>query len=267
MKTLALTLIALTLLSTPSFAQKGNRRRGSSAAANTTITPSGLKFTITRHGKGAQPHEGNVVIAHYTGMFLDGKVFDSSRERQQPFAFTLGKGQVIKGWDEAFSRLRVGDRATLVIPPELAYGDQQRGPIPANSTLVFDVELLDLKEHALSDLLERSIESNGIDSTVTLYHALKKQGFSGYYLGEAQINALGYRLLNNSKSREAVEVMKINAELYPESSNVYDSLGEAYMNNGDRELAITNYRKSLELDPKNSNATEMLRKLESNQTK
>ena len=108
----------------------------------------------------------------------------------------------------------------------------------------------------------RSLEAKGIDSTLKLYEALKKKGFPGFYVSEAQINMVGYKFMNELKTREAIEVLKINTELYPESSNVYDSLGEACMNNGDRERAITNYKKSLELNPKNENATEMLKKLE-----
>src|SRR4051812_19983817 len=100
------------------------------APAEFTTTASGLKYAITARGSGAQPAAGQVVIAHYTGTLPDGTVFDTSRERNKPFAFTLGRQQVIKGWDEGFALLHVGDKATFIIPPELAYGEKQRGPIP-----------------------------------------------------------------------------------------------------------------------------------------
>ena len=93
-------------------------------------TASGLKYAVTKHGTGAQPHAGQVVIAQYTGALLDGTVFDTSRGKDGPFAFTLGKKEVIKGWDEGFALLHVGDQATLIIPAALAYGDKTAGSIP-----------------------------------------------------------------------------------------------------------------------------------------
>jgi len=110
-----------------------------------TITASGLKYTITKHGTGETPNRGNKVRVHYTGKLLNGQVFDSSRNRQ-PFDFVLGVGEVIAGWDEGIGLLKVGDCATFIIPSELAYGEQGAGPlIKANTTLVFEVELMGFK--------------------------------------------------------------------------------------------------------------------------
>jgi peptidylprolyl isomerase len=109
-------------------------------------TPSGLQYTITEKGKGKQAKSGDKVTVHYTGKFTNDTVFDSSVKRGQPISFQLGKGQVIKGWDEGLALLHVGDKATFIIPPTLGYGSTARGPIPANSTLIFDVELIDAVE-------------------------------------------------------------------------------------------------------------------------
>ena len=87
---------------------------------------------------------GKKVKVHYTGTLLDGTKFDSSRDRNQPFEFTLGQSQVIKGWDEGIGMMNVGGKATLVIPSTIAYGDRDMGKIPPFSTLVFDVELLEV---------------------------------------------------------------------------------------------------------------------------
>lgn len=112
----------------------------------TVKTASGLQYTVTSQGNGPQAHMGDNVKVHYTGKFTNDTVFDSSVNRGTPFEFMLGRGRVIKGWDEGISYLHVGDKATFIIPPAIGYGDQDSGPIPANSTLVFDVELLGVSE-------------------------------------------------------------------------------------------------------------------------
>jgi peptidylprolyl isomerase len=106
-------------------------------------TASGLKYQEITVGTGAVPKQGNKVTVHYIGTLQDGTKFDSSRDRGNPFDFNLGVGQVIKGWDEGLSTMRVGGRRILTIPPELGYGTRGAGGvIPPNATLVFDVELL-----------------------------------------------------------------------------------------------------------------------------
>ena len=106
-------------------------------------TASGLKYVVLNEGTGAAPKTGQTVVVHYTGTLVDGTKFDSSRDRGQPFSFKLGVGQVIKGWDEGLSTMKVGDRRQLTIPPELGYGARGAGgTIPPNATLIFDVELL-----------------------------------------------------------------------------------------------------------------------------
>ncbi len=110
--------------------------------AKMTKTPSGLAYRDVKVGTGATAAAGNTVSVHYTGWLPDGTKFDSSRDRNQPFEFKLGAGQVIKGWDEGVAGMKIGGRRTLVIPPDLAYGPSGSDPIPPNATLVFDVELL-----------------------------------------------------------------------------------------------------------------------------
>lgn len=105
-------------------------------------TASGLKYIDEQEGNGESPQKGQTVSVHYTGTLTDGKKFDSSRDRNQPFEFSIGTGKVIKGWDEGVGSMKVGGRRILIIPPELGYGNQGIGPIPGNATLLFDVELL-----------------------------------------------------------------------------------------------------------------------------
>lgn len=124
----------------PALAQEGSP----------TVTSSGLILADTKPGTGAQAKAGNTCIMHYTGWLYEngakGTKFDSSVDRGEPFAFRLGEGQVIKGWDEGVAGMKVGGKRTLIIPPQLGYGARGAGGvIPPNATLLFEVELLGVK--------------------------------------------------------------------------------------------------------------------------
>ncbi len=106
----------------------------------------GLIVNDTVVGTGDTAQTGDRVIVHYTGKFTNGDVFDSSLSRGEPLQFVLGSGMVIKGWDEGLVGMKVGGKRTLTIPPELGYGMKNVGPIPAGSTLIFDVELLKVEK-------------------------------------------------------------------------------------------------------------------------
>ena len=104
-----------------------------------------MKIEKLNFTNGASPKAGDTVTVHYTGWLVDGSKFDSSVDRDDPFAFVLGAGQVIQGWDEGVATLKVGEKAKLTIPPEKAYGREgYPGAIPPNATLIFEVQLLSI---------------------------------------------------------------------------------------------------------------------------
>ncbi len=110
-----------------------------------TTTPSGLKYKITKQGTGRKPKVGQMVSVHYTGVLESGKKFDSSLDRKEPITFSVGTGKVIKGWDEGILLLNDGSKATFIIPANLAYGAREiPNLVPANSNLIFEVELVDV---------------------------------------------------------------------------------------------------------------------------
>ena len=115
-------------------------------SGETLTSPSGLLYINLEEGSGETPQVGQTVVVHYTGWLSDGRKFDSSVDRDVPFEFVLGVGQVIAGWDEGLATMKVGEKRRLTIPPELGYGDVGVPPqIPPDATLIFDVELLEIR--------------------------------------------------------------------------------------------------------------------------
>lgn len=134
-----------TVMASTMVASEAEKLMPSESDAEYTITPTGLKYKDLEVGTGDSPNARELVSVHYTGTLPNGKVFDSSLKRGEPFTFPIGAGRVIKGWDEGVATMKVGGKRQLVIPAELAYGSRGvPGVIPPNATLIFDVELLDI---------------------------------------------------------------------------------------------------------------------------
>jgi len=142
-------LIAVSIFSFTVMAQKDKKAKLTPPKLKVNVeqtTTSGLKIKLLQEGNGVQAQAGSTVSVHYVGTLADGKKFDSSRDRGQPFSFKIGTGQVIKGWDEGIALLKVGDKALLTIPPTIGYGDRDMGLIPPNSILIFEVELMNVAQ-------------------------------------------------------------------------------------------------------------------------
>ena len=128
------------------IALAAEKRDAAEPNKDAVTTESGLKYTDLVPGTGRQAELGDTASVHYTGWLMDGKKFDSSVDRKEPFSFRVGAGQVIKGWDEGVLGMKIGGKRKLIIPPQLGYGARGAGGvIPPNATLTFDVELLELR--------------------------------------------------------------------------------------------------------------------------
>ena len=138
-------VLAVAALAAAGVVKPSHAEEKGAAAAKTVTTASGLKYVDVKVGTGAAPVKGKMVKVHYTGTLENGKKFDSSVDRNQPFSFAIGVGQVIQGWDEGVMGMKVGGKRKLTIPSKLGYGERGAGGvIPPNATLLFDVELLDV---------------------------------------------------------------------------------------------------------------------------
>ncbi|HZQ22995.1 MAG TPA: FKBP-type peptidyl-prolyl cis-trans isomerase [Terriglobales bacterium] len=139
-------MMFVTVAGMAALGQKSSTSAPTKVTGEPTKLPSGLEYWDIKQGTGATAEKGQKVTVHYTGWLTSGKKFDSSVDAGRPFNFTLGAGQVIKGWDEGVAGMKVGGKRQLRIPPDMAYGPSGYPPvIPPNSTLIFDVELLGVK--------------------------------------------------------------------------------------------------------------------------
>jgi peptidylprolyl isomerase len=143
---LAAVTLALVVGTGAAFADSPAPAAQSGKVGQKMVMPSGLEYVDEVVGTGAEPKTGQHVTVHYVGTLTNGTKFDSSRDRNEPFTFVIGEGEVIKGWDEGVATMRVGGKRKLTVPPQLGYGSQGAGGvIPPNATLIFDVELLGIK--------------------------------------------------------------------------------------------------------------------------
>ncbi|TVZ59185.1 uncharacterized protein DUF3471 [Flavobacteriaceae bacterium MAR_2010_105] len=236
---------------------------------DTITTASGLKYFFTQRGDGVAIDSGTVVFQHYTVWLTNGDTLDSSRPRKTPFVSEHPSTELIKGTNEVLSLMKVGDRGIFILPPHIAYGENGKGPVPPNATLIFDIEIMGtLKSSVRNELI--NILYNGsysVDSipnlkeTLTLYKSMKQKAFADLYSrGVADLIFVGKRLLDKHPA-EAAEVFMLNSEAYPNSGKTFDLYAEALLKMGDTISAIENYKRSIDIHPGNQNALKVLNAL------
>ena len=156
LKKITVVAMLLAFMGIAADAQTRSKKKPAKLPVKAVVSPSGavrtytgLTYLVTKKGTGRRrPRKGQTVSVHYTGTLTNGVKFDSSRDRDEPISFPIGMGRVIKGWDEGIGKLRVGDQAILVIPSKLGYGTRGAGNglIPPDATLIFIVELVDIRD-------------------------------------------------------------------------------------------------------------------------
>ena len=190
-------------------------------------TPSGVEIQIIQHGKGKRAENGNIVRLHYTGKLTNGTIFDSSIQRDKPIQITLGKGQIIKGWEEALPYLHEGDKAILSVPPELAYGNQDLGIIPPNSTLIFEIDLLEVVQSTPPEpFVTAGLDTLVLDSGLKIIIVKKGNGPKVSFGRQVVAHYTGY--LPNGKVFDSSYLHGQPITFHPGSGQVIKGWDEAF---------------------------------------
>ncbi len=230
---------------------------------NAETTASGLEYKFLNKGEGPAPVAGNEVKAHCILKIGDSTVIWSTREDEKPFIFIYAQTKLIPGFDETIGLMVQGDRMKVIIPPELGYGPNGFGDVPANAYLSFDIELLEVNDLMLwiADSLFEKYRQLGSAAAMGYYDHLKNDTVH-YTMHERQLTALSGLLKNDGRLNDAFAVMKLRAKDYPDSFGAHFALGSTYEERGDKKEAITEFRRCLEISPENPAATNKLLGLE-----
>lgn len=225
------------------------------------VSASGLRYHVLTPGH-RKLVDGNVVIQRYVVCLANGTFLEAT-PKDQPFSFTLGAKQVIRGAEEGSRLIGVGGEIELYLPYRLAYGTKGAPPeVPPRSDLVYYYNNIGFASVALSTQLKRAYDSGGIAAMKSAYARAAASGFKNTYSSEDDTNYLGYILLKRHHADAAVVALGFNVARFPRSWNAYDSLGDAERAAGHTALAIANYRRALQLNPKDENAVIYIQKLE-----
>ncbi len=230
---------------------------------NAETTSSGLEYKFLKKGAGPAPVAGNEIKTHCILKIGDSTVIWSTRDDDKPFTFIYAQSELIPGFDETIGLMIGGDRVKVLIPPDLGYGPNGFGDIPANAYLSFDIEILEVNDLMLwiADSIFEKYRLQGSAAAMEYYTQIKNDTVH-YTMHERQLSVLSGLLKNDGRLNDTFEVIKLRASEYPESFGAHFALGNTYEERGDKKEAITAFRKCLELSPENPAATNKLLGLE-----
>jgi hypothetical protein len=217
----------------------------------TITTESGLVYRFTKLGNGPQPRTGDLMIIHGIGNLADGKEFWNTRTDGSPYEYTLGVDSVIRGFSEGMRYVREGDRIVITMTPELAYGPRARTGIPANSTLVFDYEILAVKPLSFVKLMREAIAAGTVDEAIA--KAKATPDLKDHYVSASSIQAAA-NAANRKEPGGNEKVLALGLTLLPEAYQLHQTLGRLQAARGDKPAAIKSYDTALKLNPKKTPA-------------
>jgi len=219
----------------------------------TITTESGLVYRFTQLGNGQQPQTGDLMVIHGIGTLADGKEFWNTRTDGSPYEYTLGVDSVIRGFSEGMRHVREGDRIIITMKPELGYGARERSGIPANSTLVFDYEILAVKPLSFAKLMREAIAAGTVDEAIA--KAKATPNLKNYYVSASSIQAAA-NAANRKEAGTNEQVLALGLTLLPDAYQLHQTLGRLQATRGDKSAAIKSYETALKLNPKKT-ATEI----------
>lgn len=219
------------------------------AIGDTVITPSGLRYVYLQRGNGARPDSGDLVVIHGQGRFTDGKVFWDTRKEGNPYEHTYLVDDVIKGFREGMDFMRAGDRVEITMLPALAYGSRDRPPIPPNSTLIFDYEILGVYADALPRLLRDGIAKDGVDATLARLAATPD--IWRHYASESGLIAEA-RQAGEGNPADQTKILEFALTLAPLSYRLHQALARDGMTGAPSAKAVAHFEAAMRLNPRAS---------------
>jgi len=234
-------------LAAPLDAARGAFAQERPKIGETITTESGLVYKFTQLGKGPQPKPGELMIIHGIGTLTDGKEFWNTRTEGALYEYTLGVDSVIKGFSEGMGYVREGDRIIITMKPELGYGARERPGIPANSTLIFDYEILAVKPLSFAKLMREAIAAGTVDDAIA--KAKATPNLKEYYVSASSIQAAA-NVANRKEVGSGERVLALGLTLLPDAYQLHQILGRLQSLRGDKADAIKSYETALKLNPK-----------------
>lgn len=237
-------LLAFALVVVPLAAQQADPARP--ALGESVTTASGLTYKFTQLGKGPKPSDGDLMVIHGVGTFTDGKEFWNTRTDGVFYEYTLGVDRVIRGFEEGMRVVREGDRIIITMKPELAYGERARPDIPANSTLVFDYEVIGVKPKSFARLMREALATGTTDEAIAKLKAMPDLG--SYYISAPSVQSAA-NAANRKQAGDGEKVLTLGLTLIPNAYQLHQALGRAQAQRAATADAIKSYELALKLNP------------------